>query len=167
MQPAIWRTHGSPVAEREDRAITRREGGRRRRSRWWRRRRSREAEEASDGRGRRGGGGSGGGGGEGKRSSSVKHMTRIERTNRHSALRPRYTANMAAEGRIGGGQPRRQPMSSWRPRFTQLGSNSTDFVRVGPYGTPPFRAVAAHPSSAFPPHRPPHRRVVPSPKLHV
>lgn len=69
------------------------------------------------GRGRRGergrgGGGGGGGGGEGKRSSSVKHVTRIERTSRHSALRPRYTASMAAEGRIGGGQPRRQPMSS-------------------------------------------------------
>lgn len=47
-----------------------------------------------------------------ERSSSVKHVTRMERTNRHSVLRPRYTANMAAEGRIGGGQPRRQPMSS-------------------------------------------------------
>lgn len=62
----------------------------------------------SDGGGRSGGGG----GGEGERSSSVKHATRTERTSRHSALRPRYTANMAAEGRIGGGQPRRQPMSS-------------------------------------------------------
>lgn len=70
--------------------------------------------------------------------------------NGRSALRPRYTANMAAEGRIGGGQPRRQLMSSWRPRFTQPGSNSTDFVRVGPYGTPPFQTVAAHPSSRFP-----------------
>lgn len=73
-----------------------------------------------------------------------------DRENGHSALRPRYTANMAAEGRIGGGQPRRQLMSSWRPRFTQPGSNSMDFVRVGPYGTPPFRTVAAHPSSRFP-----------------
>lgn len=62
---------------------------------------------------RRDRGGSDGGGGEGEeRSLNVKRVTRMERTNRHSVLRPRYTANMAAEGRIGGGQPRCQPMSS-------------------------------------------------------
>lgn len=50
----------------------------------------------------------------------MKHVTRTERTNRRSALRPRYTANMAAEGRIGGtGRCRRDARASLTSAQTQ------------------------------------------------
>lgn len=71
--------------EEEVDEVSREAGGGQRRKRWWRRKRQEELD---------------------------REMRDEDGENGHSALRPRYTANMAAEGRIGGGQPRRQLMSS-------------------------------------------------------
>lgn len=60
----------------------------------------------------------------------MKRVTRTERTNGCSVLRPRYTANMAAEGRIGGGQPRRRRRRDARASLRSTQAQRTSFTSV-------------------------------------
>lgn len=153
MQPAIWRTHERDTvsttarrseAEKEEFAITRDDEGRGREKLKQQQKRKKKKKKTESrrggGRGRSGGGSTGGrgegtgegggGGGRGERSSGMKRVTRTERTKGCSVLRPRYTANMAAEGRIGGGQPRRRRRRDARASLRSAQTQRTSFTTV-------------------------------------